>query len=175
MPSEAEMQALLDKQAIYEVLCKYARAADRLDAALMKSCLHEDARFYSPYGEKQGAQDLVDSAMEYLGTMDGTMHALANHLVLELKGDVAVCETYINSHHWGTPRTERGKNFVSGTRYVDRFERRNGEWRIAERWLLRSFAHYRTDPALIEAPDEINKWPVSHRDGKDRSYTMKAR
>ena len=31
-----------------------------------------------------------------------------------------------------------GTNYRSGTRYVDRFERRDGKWAIAERWMLRS-------------------------------------
>lgn len=41
--SQGELRALLDKQAITEVLLSYSRAVDRGDEALLRACYHEDA------------------------------------------------------------------------------------------------------------------------------------
>ena len=40
---DPEVQALVDKQAILEVLTRYCRALDRGDAALIASAYHPDA------------------------------------------------------------------------------------------------------------------------------------
>jgi hypothetical protein len=64
------------------------------------------------------------------------MHLLANVLI-EVAGDVALAESYGVAYH----RMDRqpgeafdpAANLVTGFRFVDRFERRAGEWRIARR------------------------------------------
>lgn len=169
MNRDPEIQALLDKQAIYEVVCRFARGADRLDRELMMSCFHPGAPFhYAGYdGTIEGASKITKGWLEGL---DGTMHAIANHLV-QLDGDRALSEAYVNSYHWGTPRDDPAKNFRTGTRYVDRFERRAGEWRIAERWMLRSFWRSEAQAGAFEVPNDLNGWPRSFRDRTDVSYT----
>ena len=170
MTRDPELQALLDKQAIYEVICRFARGADRLDREMMLSCYHPGALYHYA-----GYDGTVEAAFEWGWTwfsgLDGTMHVIANHLV-ELDGDRAVSEAYVNSHHWGMPRDDPEKNFRSGTRYVDRFERRDGKWAIAERWMLRSFARYETTGRL-DVPDAENNWPPSKRDRSDPIYTVR--
>jgi hypothetical protein len=55
MPSlnrEQALQRLLDKQDIYETLCRYARGVDRGDWDLVRSTYHEDA--YDSHGDYQG-------------------------------------------------------------------------------------------------------------------------
>ena len=44
MNHDAEIRALLDKQAITEVIHRYARALDRLDEALLRSVFHPGSR-----------------------------------------------------------------------------------------------------------------------------------
>ena len=41
------LEALLDKQAITEVIYRYCRGIDRFDFELVKSCFHADAIAYS--------------------------------------------------------------------------------------------------------------------------------
>ena len=168
MTRDPELQALLDKQAIYEVVCKFARGADRLDKALMLACFHPGALYH--YAGYEGTFEGAMASGTFLESLDGTMHAIANHLV-ELDGDRALSEAYVNSYHWGTPRDDPKKNFRSGTRYVDRFERRAGEWRIAERWMLRAFARSEALAGDLETPNAENRWPPSPRDRTDVIYT----
>jgi hypothetical protein len=60
------------------------------------------------------------------------MHLVGNQLV-ELAGDVARSETYGVAYHHGDPPDDHRRNFTTGFRYVDRFERRDASWRIADR------------------------------------------
>ena len=58
------------------------------------------------------------------------MHNITNH-TCEIDGDTAHCETYVIGAMLPRPQPGRA-TFVSG-RYVDRLERRDGEWRILVR------------------------------------------
>src|SRR5690606_9302059 len=64
-----------------------------------------------------------------------TMHLLGNVLIdVDLATDLAVSETYAIAYHRTATRPFDPKgNLVIGVRYVDRFERRDGSWRIAQR------------------------------------------
>jgi hypothetical protein len=169
MTFDTKIALLLDKQDIYEVVCRFCRGADRLDRELMLSCYHPGALYhYAGYdGTVEGS---FEWGWDWLSGLDGTMHTIGNHLI-EVNGDKALSETYVNSYHWGTPRSDPNKNYRTGTRYIDRFERRNGEWRIAERWMLRAFARSETDAGELSVPDEVNNWPKSKRDRTDPIYT----
>ena len=79
-----------------------------------------------------------------LSYFDSTMHFLGQQLV-ELSGDRAHSETYCVAYHRRDPRDgEEGVDLWMGLRYVDVFERRDGEWRIADRRC--AFDWTRNDP-----------------------------
>ncbi|MGA8371952.1 MAG: nuclear transport factor 2 family protein, partial [Acidimicrobiales bacterium] len=96
----------------------------------------------------------------------GTMHLIGNHLC-ELAGDTAYAETYGTAHHWGEPLEDPARNFTSAFRYVDRFERRAGDWRIAERFAVREWT--RAVPAEVVRAKE-GEGPVARRDRSDPAY-----
>src|SRR4051812_19826041 len=49
---ESELRVLLDKQALYELLIRYARGVDRNDKAMVLACFHPDAFLH--YNTYQG-------------------------------------------------------------------------------------------------------------------------
>jgi SnoaL-like protein len=105
----------------------------------------------------------VAAALRRLG---GTMHLVANQLI-ELRGDdVAVAESYGTAVHWGDPPDEPRRNFTSGFRYVDRMERREGRWAIAERWAVREWT--RSDAGLAMTREGAG--PSGARDRTDPLY-----
>jgi hypothetical protein len=55
-----------------------------------------------------------------------------------------------------------------GGRYLDRFERREGEWRIAKRVVVPEW-HSRLDFTPMQRPSGIEHW--TRRDRQDLSYT----
>ena len=139
MTRDPEVQALLDQQAIRDVVLRYCRGIDRLDLELVRSCYHPDAT--DDHGTfVPGRDEYVDWVAGVLDRFEGTMHVVANQLV-ELDGDVARSETYGVAYHHGDPPDDHRRNFTTGFRYVDRFERRDGEWRIATRVAVREWTH----------------------------------
>jgi len=153
MPSEAELQALLDKQAITEVVFRYARGVDRLDLPLILSCFHPGA--YDDHGFARGdAVKVSERIVRQLGrTTTLTTHHLGQVLV-ELEGETAHVESYVYAFHRQL-RDGAEVDWLAHGRYIDRFERREGEWRIANRKVVHSWD--RTDP-VVERSDETARW-----------------
>ena len=128
--SDAELRALLDKQAIQETLARYVRAIDRRDEALLRSVFHDDAIDHH-VGHRHTASEFCAWAIELLGEMGPVAHYLSPALI-DLDGDVAHSECYALAFHRLTRDGETFDN-VLGARVLDRFERRDGTWRIAWR------------------------------------------
>lgn len=145
---DAAMAELLDEHAIRNVVLRYCRGVDRMDRELVRSCFHDDAE--DDHGNFRGSVDeLLDWMWQLLAEYDSTMHFVGNQLV-ELRGDVARAETYGIAFHRGDP-SKPHRNLVSGFRYIDRFERRAGEWRIAKRTVA-------TEWNRVDAPEHW--WPT---------------
>ena len=133
-PIPEELQQLLDRQRIQDVLTSYSRAVDRADLELLRTCYHDDAT------EDHGGV-FSGSAADYL-TMIGPMlpragilnHLVANVLVEFLTKDSARVEAYILTF---ARMKKDGEKFDTLTlaRSVDRFEKRSGRWAIAARRL----------------------------------------
>lgn len=130
--SEADLRELLDKQRIQDVVLRVARAINRCDEDLLLACYHPDAT--EDHGRYKGD---IPGLLAYLRQrpMDPAQppiqHAMTNTLV-DLDGDVAWAESY------GEVRTVQPDGSVARTfsRYLDRFERRDGAWRIARRQVV---------------------------------------
>lgn len=143
---EVQMQELLDKQAITEVLFRYCRAIDRHDHELLSSVYHDDAEDY--HGVYNGPIAGLLKLMKAPPTgIIATQHAVSN-ILIELDGDTAYSESYLNAMH----RRQTPKGLVDDLlkcRYIDRFERRAGEWKIAKRTVVYDWGT--TQPAIEKA------------------------
>lgn len=125
------VETLLAKQEIADVIYRYARGIDRLDFDLVRSCYHPDA--YDDHGTLKGNVDEFIAGVEaFLPQFVVTQHFMGNMLI-EVDGDRARAETYAVAYHRKALADGSGKDDVFGIRYVDRFERRGGEWKIAHR------------------------------------------
>lgn len=122
---------LLDKQDIYEVLMRYCRAIDRCDEELLRTVYHHDG--WDDHGTFNGkASDFIPWVIKGLHTEHlKTTHALTN-IFIEVDGEVAHAESYVNSFHL-TERDGAEYEWIFAGRYVDRFEKRDGVWKIANR------------------------------------------
>ncbi len=127
MSLDAKLAEMVDRHEIHQVLLRYARGLDRLDNALARSCYWDDA--IEDHGHFVGTpDDFIPWADGTTLAFESTQHAVMNHFC-DLQGDEAFCETYY--HFSGV--TAEGPNFMSTGRYIDHFQKRNGEWRIANR------------------------------------------
>ena len=124
------LQTLVDKQAIYELSCRYMRGLDRTDAELLLSVFWDDA--YCEYGFINGdAPTFVVFAITALREHESNQHMIGNTL-LEVAGDEAFGEVYFHAYHKVKSETGFDDLIVAG-RYLDRYERRDGVWKMSYR------------------------------------------
>jgi hypothetical protein len=132
----SKIQQLWDREQIRQCLTRYCRGVDRFDRELILSAFHPDC--LDEHGKFVGnREEFVEWALGQHGAAHlSHQHCLLNQTV-EIEGDAAHSEAYfmfVCMNRKGKPLT------LGGGRYVDRFEKRGGEWRIAARVTLRDWA-----------------------------------
>jgi SnoaL-like domain len=138
MPSDASspasitsrLERLADIQDIRDGLTRFCRALDRCDLPLAKSVFHHDA--HEDHGPVVGnAHQFYDMMVPLLKTSFERLVRTVSQVSIEVSGDRALSEA-----NWtGVMRDSVNDMFHQG-RYLDRWERRNGEWKIAARVAL---------------------------------------
>lgn len=119
-----------DRLECTERVYRVARAIDRCDAALLAEQFHPDAT--DDHGLFSGtAADFVAWVMPMLATMRRTQHVIGQVLI-ELQGDLARGESYFVAHHH-LAGSDGYVHMIAAGRYLDRFSRRDGVWKIAHR------------------------------------------
>lgn len=126
------IETVIAKQDIRDVIMRYARAIDRADGPLLHSCYWDDAIEEHGSSYTGPAHDYIDGAMERLmNGGDVMMHHVGN-IHTELDGDTAWVETYLITFARFAKEGEPWDTLTGG-RIFDKFEKRDGEWKIAHR------------------------------------------
>jgi ketosteroid isomerase-like protein len=165
--SAKSLQYLLDRMAILDCLHAYCRALDRLDREALLEVYHEDAT--EDHGIWVGDREyFADQALSFHAEHQySTQHIITNH-TCDLDGDVAHTETY---YLFAGMNKEGAPLSISGGRYVDRFEKRNGKWAIAARMLLSDwYGQPGPSPLSPEMRALLNSAGTPARDRSDPSY-----
>ncbi|WP_297492715.1 nuclear transport factor 2 family protein [Acidocella sp.] len=137
-----ELRALIDKQAITELLYRYCRAVDRIDPELGYTVWQEgaEADYGSIYqGSGRGVVDFICDSHRR-----GVVHShQVTNIIIALEGDVARSEAYITS---GMVMLDGGepKQITTRGRYLDRWSRRAGRWGIEKRIFVGDINEIRT-------------------------------
>ena len=127
---DPRLQELLDKQAVREVTLRYFRGVDRRDVALVDSTFHPDATDTRGKRTLRGPGIAEAHAKSTAKSMRTTRHHVTTHAI-EIDGDSATSEAYVLGAH--VTAGEPPQRLQTASRYVDRLERRDGEWRVIER------------------------------------------
>jgi hypothetical protein len=171
---EAEIRDLAARRDITDVIQRYMRGLDRLDAALVRSAFHEDARI--DVGLMQGGTDgYVAFTQEMLGGMTGSHHLLGQ-IRIEVDGDRAFAESYFQA--WQCIATEDGGArdlFIAG-RYVDELACRDRRWGIVSRALVTDWVRdepgssdfFTANPSLVRGAHHGADLSQTFRQGTDR-------
>jgi hypothetical protein len=169
---EARLQELLDREAIRDCLYRYCRGIDRLDEQALRSAYWEDAT--DRHGAYQGsASGFIQHALEKLPAAGRMVHAIAN-ILIELHGDVAAVESYFVAF-----QEEKGSNggaqetLLCG-RYLDRFEKRASEWRVAARTVTYDWMRATPLPGPLSAESFGPRQPTGARRPADPVYELLA-
>jgi len=172
---ERQLDELRSKQEIAEVLFRGSRAADRGDVDLMKSIFHPDGTDYR--GVANGPAENTRNALKYWNA-DMAHHVVTNILIEFESKNVAKVESYCTATHYvSVENNGKGRDEHIKTRYVDRFERRNGEWKIARRICVWDYTRVsptgQTWEEVVNGPGVSDKRFIKgRRDKEDPSYTF---
>ena len=135
-------ESVVDREAIRDCLARYCRGIDRRNEDLLTGVYWPEATDdHIQY--KGSATGFIEWVLPRLAGMEITQHFLGQSLI-SLHGDLATVETYFQAYH-RILDGERPADLVFGGRYLDRFAKRQGEWKILERrviadWFQKAFS-----------------------------------
>ena len=148
-----KLQLVIDRQEIEQLLRLYCRAIDRLDVELLRSIYHPDG--VDAHGQFEGnAHEFAGFIIDYLRKNTSYCFHTITQSIIDVEGDVAAAEsTYIGYERipggWESLSGFFGKRYAAaareagtlerehqhtcGGRYIDRLEKRRGEWKVLRR------------------------------------------
>jgi hypothetical protein len=129
--ADPSVRWLLDRAEIHDVMMHYALGVDLRDYERIARCFASD--FDASYGDRRFTD--ITPLIEFIRGVerfDSTTHFLGSQLI-DVDGDEAGVETYALITHRESADGQTAEWVPGGGRYVDRWVRENGRWRIRER------------------------------------------
>lgn len=161
-----DVQHLLDRGAILDCIAAHARGCDRHDADLLTGTYHEDGVDVHGATVNTGPDYAAWANDVHATTSRNHLHNLTTH-TCEISGDEAHAESYAMVTLLSPDETTVT---VMCGRYVDRLERRGGEWRLAVRHATVELA-YTADAGLLQSRYFLAQgYEQGTRDHRDLSY-----
>lgn len=127
----AELETLLAIRAVEQNIIAFARAMDDRDWAAIRAILAEDAVADMGTGRLEGPEAII-GLMQYFLDRCGTTQHLIGNIVVTVAGDTAESRAYVHDSHLPAGDDPGAVYFTLGD-YNDRWERRDGRWRMIER------------------------------------------
>jgi len=138
MPERStDIQYLMDRAAIQELLVRYFQGLDRSSPEQVRGCFTQDVQArYDKRPPTKGIEELMMSLQNFNKLQEGTMrittHFMGNLNIASIRGDVAETETnalaFLVEPHGGTDLVS-----MRSLRYLDRIRREKDGWRISDR------------------------------------------
>lgn len=180
-------ERIVSRLQIQDLMFRWCRAVDRLDRQGMLDIFWPGAiDSHGPYiGPAEGLVEWILVRHRPIAT---SSHFIGNMLIEFASDDVALVETYVRTIQQYPKEAKQQLAQLTGgaagdestpmdmftsSRYLDRMERREGEWRVAHRDLIQDWKQivdvkYR---ALVPAEG----WIIGRRDGEDQVQTERQR
>lgn len=174
------LRRIADRMEIQECLARYARGVDRGDWSLVRSSYHADAQDH--HGDYRGDIDgLIDWLDERFAGVTNSTHFLGNCLIEFAGSDLAFVETYFASRRLRPPTASERVTLQPGDqlcretwgRYADHFERRDGQWRVADRIVVIEQGYTSIAIGGERPAQSPSAWAC--RDATDPSYLSRQR
>jgi hypothetical protein len=152
---------------IRQALVVYCRGVDRGDPELIKAAFHADA--IDEHGPFRGPGYELAERLAYTSDEPEASgsHQLLN-VYVEFDGpDDARVESYVLAYHPVRDRDGTDRMLVFAGRYLDRFQRRDGAWKIGARRVISDWHRYE------ELPPPMPGYPPGRKGaGIDPSYDL---
>lgn len=138
MGQATDLQSLLDKELIRDLVLSYSRAVDRQDFAFLRTLYTEDAIEDDHGGAYSGsAEGYVDWLEDIMGqVVDNSVHLVHNHLIVLESRDRAMGEVYVSGHSRLAQEDGSREDLTHGMRYLDYYAKSGGTWRFARRTII---------------------------------------
>ena len=153
MNQSEQIQALLDKQAITELIHTYCTAADRKDFDKMRTLYHEDATDDHGGFFKGLAMEFIDKLPEIQAPM-AILHHNITTVNIKLDGTRAEGEVYVLAFH-KVQTDEEPFDLLIGGRYFDKYEKReDGIWKFSHRAVVADWVNVH-NPSIVDLESPI--------------------
>jgi hypothetical protein len=99
------LEALVERQAVVDVVVRYATGIDMRDWTLYASCFTDPCEFdFSSWSGRPAAmltpEQWTTGVRSLNGNFDSTQHLSTNHVVTFQGQDEATCVSYMHAQHW---------------------------------------------------------------------------
>jgi ketosteroid isomerase-like protein len=139
MDDKAQIQHIVDKDAIRDLVLLYSRAVDRKDAALLRDLYTADATDSHGDSFDGPADAYCDFIERNLPHMPYSGHHVCNHLI-SVEGDEGCGEVYALAYHLIPDGAGGQVEDFMAVRYIDNYRREtDGRWRFAKRVVTYDF------------------------------------
>jgi ketosteroid isomerase-like protein len=158
------LEELEARTAIEDCLKRFARAVDRQDWKAAREAYHEGA--FDDHGFFKGPPDAFLAHIEKLHAVQRhSMHFNTNVLIEFQSKERAFVETYVL-----VLQRFDDRRATASARYLDLFEKRNNQWRVAHRTLV--FGDIVPEP-MAEPPRFPPEFTVQKHDMTDVLYSLR--
>lgn len=156
-----EIDRLSSVDAIRECIYRVSRGTDRIDGDVLRSAFHDGAVVHFGHIYDGPVDAWIESTLQHQAGQSQRQHLVGN-IIVRVDGHCATAESYGIDRH-KTPMNGKVLDLVMATRTLDRFERRDREWRIVERTKLMDWGR------AISADDSFYQHSPLVRGGDDRT------
>jgi hypothetical protein len=172
---DPQVRYLKDRKDIFDVAKRYTRGADRHDRDLVRGAFWPEATI--SFGTPMSRDEYVDWEEGVLAGYAGHQHHITGQTI-EIDGDLAHVESYVVYFLVPRDRSADGvgpatpgralandKTRLGSGRYIERWERRNGDWKILVREYVEDLALLGESVDLCTTGGCLGSW-----DRSDLSY-----
>ena len=156
---QTQLRQLLDREAIRECIYRYCRGIDRCDETALRSAYWPDAT--DQHGAYSGNVDgFITWALQEVKQSPRMLHMVGNISIVLMEKSAAVETYFLGLRHDNDSTGSLRKTLLFG-RYIDRFEKRGEEWRVARRTTV--FDWIEESPGL--AGDDVTRFGSRNPNG----------
>ncbi|PJE05245.1 MAG: DUF4440 domain-containing protein [Mycobacterium sp.] len=164
-PSPKDVLAvILDEHALHKLVHAYCRAVDRGDLETLRSLYHEDAHDEHGAFSAGSVAAFIQTLAESRRFIRSTQHHVTT-TNFAVSGSYAEGEIYSIATHTFTTG-EGNSDLVIGGRYLDKYEKRLGVWKIAERRIVTDWARV-NNPSVIDFSHPMTRETPTGSPGPD--------
>lgn len=162
---------LMDREAIRDCIYRYCRGVDRADEAALRRSYWPDA--HDSHGAYSGpAEGFIQAALGIFKTNPRNVHQVSNILIEFKDARTAIVESYFNALQRGPDGQGSVRQFLLAGRYCDRFEKREGEWRVADRTVAYDWVEEQVPPVDDEEMRFGLRTPIGSSCPNDPIYSL---